>query len=122
MFTTDERRDSMLKPEDIAKTAHEAKEIRDMRDDLRDIETIFANVDEGYGYDRSKAEAIIRKNNAADPVVRARNNNPATTIPLSQASDQIVLNNLAFLHSYLSGKLTAKLEEEAKKGNKNAYT
>ena len=111
-----------MKPEDIAKAAHEAKEIKDMRDDLRDIETIFANVNAGYGYDRSKAEEIIRKNNLADPVVMARNSNPATAIPLSQASDQTILDNLAFLHSYLSGKLMAKLAEEAKKENKNAYT
>lgn len=122
MFTTDERRNSMMKSEDIAKTVHEAKEIKDMRDDLRDIETIFAYVNAGYGYDRSKAEEIICKNNAADPVVMARNNNPATTIPLSRANDQTILNNLAFLHSYLSGKLATKLEQEAKKGNRNAYT
>lgn len=110
-----------MKPEDIAKAVHEAKEIRDMRDDLRDIETIFAYVNAGYGYDRNKAEEIIRKNNVADPVVMARNNNPATTIPLSRANDQTILDNLAFLHSYLSGKLTAKLQQEAKKENDNAH-
>lgn len=111
-----------MKSEDIEKTAHEAKEMKDMRDDLFDIETIFAYVNAGYGYDRSKAEEIIRKNNAADPVVMARNSNPATTVPLSQASDQTILDNLAFLHSYLGGKLTAKLAEEAQKENKNAHT
>ena len=111
-----------MKPEDIAKTAHEAKEIKDMQDDLRDIETIFANVNVGYGYDRNKAEEIIQKNNVSDPYVFARNSNPATTIPLSRASDQTILDNLAFLHSYLSGKLTAKLEQEAKKENSNAHT
>ncbi len=110
----------MLKPEDMAKTAHESKEIKDMRDDLRDIQTIFAYVNAGYGYDRNKAEEIIRKNNAADPVVMARNNNPTTTIPLSQANDQTILDNLAFLHSYLSGKLMTKLAEGAEKENKNA--
>lgn len=111
-----------MKPEDIAKAAHEAKEIKDMWDDLRDIETIFANVNAGYSYDRNKAEEIIQKNNVSDPVVFARNSNPATTIPLSRASDQTILDNLAFLHSYLSVKLTAKLEKEAKKENGNAHT
>lgn len=109
-----------MKPEDNAKAIHEAKEIKNMRDDLRDIETIFANVNAGYGYDRNKAEEIIRKNNVADPVVMARNNNPATTIPLPWANDQTILDNLAFLHSYLTGKLVIKLEEEAKKENKDA--
>ncbi len=112
----------MMKPEDNAKAAHEVKEIKDMLDDLRDIETIFANVNAGYGYDRRKAEEIIRKNNETDPVVMARNSNPATSIPLSRASDQTILNNLAYLHSYLSGKLMTKLAEEAKKENKNAHT
>lgn len=109
-----------MKPEDIAKTAHELKEIKDMQDDLRDIETIFANVNAGYAYDRSKAEEIIRNNNTSDPYVMARNSNPATTIPLSRASDQTILDNLAFLHSYLSGKLMAKLEQEVRKENNNA--
>ena len=111
-----------MKPEDIAKTAHEEKEIKDMQDDLRDIETIFSNVNAGYGYDRSKAEEIIRNNNTSDPYVMARNNNPATTVRLSRASDQTILDNLAFLHSYLSGKLTAKLEQKARKENDDADT
>lgn len=111
-----------MKPEDIAKTAHEAKEIKNMRDDLRDIETIFAYANAGYGYDSNKAEEIICNNNAADPAVMARNSNPATAIPLSQASDQTIMDNLAFLQLYLSGKLTAKLEEEAKKENRNPHT
>lgn len=106
-----------MKPEDIAKTAHEAKEIKDMQDDLRDIETIFANANAGFGFDRNKAEEIIRKNNVSDPCVMARNNNPATTIPLSQASIQTLADNLSFLHSYLSGKLTAKLEKAAQEEN-----
>lgn len=112
----------MLKPEDMARTAHESKEIKDMRDDLLDIQTIFANDNVGYGYDRRKAEEIICKNNAADPVVLARNINPKTVIPLSQASDKTILDNLAFLHSYLSGKLLTKLAEKAEKENKNADT
>lgn len=100
-----------MKPEDITKIAHEMKEIKDMQDDLRDIETIFANINAGYGYDRSKAEEIIRSNNTSDPYVMARNSNPATTVPLSRANDQTILDNLAFLHSYLSGKMLAKLEK-----------
>lgn len=100
---------------DYYKAAHEAKEIRDIHDDLCDIEMIFANVNAGFGFDRNKAEEIIQKNNVSDPYVFARNSNPATTIPLSRASDQTILENLAFLQSYLSGKLTAKLEQAAEK-------
>lgn len=100
-----------MKPENIAKTAHAAKEIKDMQDDLRDIATIFVNANAGLGFDRNKAEEIIRKNNASDPLVLARNSNPATTVPLSQASDQTIMDNLAFLQSYLSGKLMAKIAQ-----------
>jgi hypothetical protein len=52
-----------MKPEDIAKSAHEAKEVMDMYNDLRDIEVIFKNADAGFGSDRNKAVEIIRKNN-----------------------------------------------------------
>jgi len=107
-----------MKPEDIAKAAHEAEEIKDMQDELRDIAAIFANVNAGYEYDRNKAEEIIRKYNAADPVVMARNNNPATAIPLLRASDQTILDNLTFPQSYLNGKLAAKLQNAADKEHK----
>lgn len=106
-----------MKPEDIVKSAHEAREIMDMCDDLRNIEVIFKNANTGFGFDRNKASEIIHKNNIADPVVLARNSNPATTIPLSQASDQTLADNLSFLHSYLSGKLAAKLEKAAQEEN-----
>ena len=108
-----------MKPEDIAKAAHHAKEIKDMQDDLRDIATIFANANAGFGFDRNKAEEIIRKNNVSDPYVMARNNNPATTIPLSQASIQTLAENLSFLQSYLNGKLLAKLERADQEENHN---
>lgn len=106
-----------MTPENIAKSVNESKEIRDMQDDLRDIKTIFASVRAGYGYNRSKAEEIIRKNNSSDPIVMARNSNPTTTIPLFRASDQTILDNLAFLFSYLIVKLTAKLGQEVEKEN-----
>lgn len=106
-----------MKPEDIAKNGHTAKEIKDIQDDLRDIATIFANANAGFGFDRNKAEEIIRKNNVSDPYIMARNNNPATTIPLSQANIQTFANNLSFLQSYLSGKLAAKLEKAAQEEN-----
>lgn len=106
-----------MKPEKIAKTAHAAKEIKDMQDDLRDIATIFVNANAGLGFDRNKAEEIIRKNNVSDPYIMARNNNPATTIPLSQANIQTLADNLSFLQSYLSEKLAAKLEKAAQEEN-----
>lgn len=110
-----------MKPEDIAKTAHEAKEIKDMQDDLRDIETIFANANAGFGFDRNKAEEIIRKNNVSDPYVMARNNNPTTTVPLSQASIQTLADNLLFLQSYLNGKMLAKLENAVQEETHNNH-
>ena len=84
--------------------------------DLLDITDILEHYYNRVGFDRNKAEEIIRRNNTSDPVVYARNSDPVTTIPLSCASDQTIIENLAFLHSYLSVKLIAEYGKRSQKG------
>lgn len=89
------------------------EELIQLTNDIAEIQGIFNHVNAGYPLERKKAEDIIRKHNATDPVVAAYNS-PILPgyVTFQQATDQMILQNLNTIQIYLSAKLTGKSIDE----------
>jgi len=101
---------------DAVSRAKEFKDYHDLERSITEIRDLLLKKQDGHGFDRQKAEEIIRKHNASDPAV-AIMNSPLLRgwLPFQQANDDQVASNLTKIQAILEAELARKLAEQASK-------
>ena len=102
---------------DAVSRAKEFKDYHDLERSIAEIRDLLLKKQNGHGFDRQKAEEIIRKHDVSEPAV-AIMKSPLLRgwIPFRQANDDQVASNLIEIKTILEAELARKLAEQASKG------